>query len=92
MLKKINDRFRSHFDRETGMLFTLEKGEIGVYSAGKCWRLFVTYANQKSLIACFMTQTDGHHSEKQYSLNGWLWIERDIFPAAETMIAEMIAD
>lgn len=91
MLKKINERFYTHLDRETNMLFTFEKGEIGVYSAGECWRLWVTYANQKSLIACFVTRDDNHHATKKYSLEGRIWDFWQALPVAEKMVADLLA-
>lgn len=92
MLKPINDRFYKHFEKNTNMLFTFEKGGIGVYSAGECWRLWVTYSNQKTLIACFVTHDDRHNAAKQYSLEGRVWGAREVFPAAERMVAEFLAD
>lgn len=91
MLKKMNDRFYCHLDRETHMLFTYEKGEIGVYSAGDCWRLWVTYANQKSLIACFVTRDDRHRAAEKYSLEGRIWGPAEALTAAKKMVSEFLA-
>lgn len=86
MLKKINNNLYTCFLKENNMLFTFEHGGIGVYSAGLCWRLFLTYSNQKTLFACFVTRSDGHSTEKQYSQNGKIWRDSEALTHAEAMI------
>lgn len=92
MLKKINDRFYKHFDKNANMLFTFERGEIGLYCAGSCWRLFLTYSNQKTLLACFVTHDDGHGAAKKYSFKGCIWCANDALAAANKMVAEFMED
>lgn len=92
MLKKINDRFYKHFDKSTNMLFTFERGNIGVYSAGECWRLRLTFSNQQTLVACFVTYDDRHNAAKQYSLHGRIWSEREALDAANKMVAEFMEE
>ena len=74
------------------MLFTFEKGGIGVCSVGECWRLRLTFSNQQTLVACFVTYDDHHNAAKQYSLHGRIWSEREALSEANKMVAEFIED
>lgn len=92
MLKQINNRFYKYFDKNANMLFTFEKGGIGVCSIGECWRLRLTFSNQQTLVACFVTYDDHHNATKQYSLHGRIWSEREALSEANKMVAEFIED
>lgn len=92
MLKQINNRFYKYFDKNANMLFTFEKGGIGVCSIGECWRLRLTFSNQQTLVACFVTYDDHHNAAKQYSLHGRIWSEREALSEANKMVAEFIED
>ena len=69
-----------------------EKGGIGVCSIGECWRLRLTFSNQQTLVACFVTYDDHHNAAKQYSLHGRIWSEREALSEANKMVAEFIED
>ena len=81
-----------YFDKNANMLFTFEKGGIGVCSIGECWRLRLTFSNQQTLVACFVTYDDHHNAAKQYSLHGRIWSEREALSEANKMVAEFIED
>lgn len=88
MLRKINDKC---FTALCGNVnFILKKGEIGVCSAGTCWRLMMQSQGIETVISCFVTIDDGHDCRKKYSCDGRLWTENEIVTAANQMINDII--
>ena len=77
MLKRINERFYSYLDKETGMLFTLWYGDRGVYGSGKAWYLQLTYCQNKHNLATFTVADDGRNCYKQ-DYKAKLWHNFDI--------------
>lgn len=61
-------------------------------TVGECWRLRLTFSNQQTLVACFVTYDDHHNAAKQYSLHGRIWSEREALSEANKMVAEFIED
>ena len=91
MLKRINERFYSYLDRETGMLFTLWYGDRGIYGFGKSWYLQLTYCKEKHGLATFTMVDDGHKCYKG-DYKGQLWHNFDIILIeSNRMIKDMIS-
>jgi len=90
-LKEINEEsFCSYLDRDTGILFTLNKGGRGVYSNGKAWYLKANYKGVEYSIATFSIKDDGHGSFKG-DYKGKLWTNMsEIVDESEKMIKKMI--
>lgn len=88
-LKKINEKFYSHFDKATGMLFTLKKDARGVYNQGDAWYLKVSYAGAIQTIATFCTKDDQHACYLQ-DFMGLLWTDIQVLPEADRMVTEMV--
>lgn len=88
MLKEINDRCFVYMHEKAN--FFLKKGDIGIYSAGTCWRLLMHSQNQETVISCFVTSGDGHDCQKKYSCEGRFWTKDEIIPAAEKMIEAIL--
>lgn len=89
ILKKVNGRFYSYFDKETGMLFTLKYGDRGIYGLGKAWYLSVTYDGAKQTIATFSTKDDGHRTYiDDYMCK--LWNNDQAIESADEMVRKMI--
>lgn len=88
MLRKINDKC---FTALCGNVnFVLKKGEIGVCSAGTCWRLIMQSQGVETVIGCFVTIDDGHNCYKKYSCESRIWSESEIVSAAEKMITTIL--
>ena len=88
MLRKINDKC---FTALCGNVnFILKKGEIGVCSAGTCWRLIMQSQGIETVIGCFVTIDDGHDCRKKYSCESRIWSESEIVSAAEKMITTIL--
>jgi len=67
--------------------YTLSKGGIGVYSAGNCYRLKL----EDKVIACFVTKSDFHSCENEYSVNSKLWTLNDLVDKANEIIESVEA-
>ena len=89
VLKMVNNRFYSYFDKDTKMLFTLRYGDRGVYGAGKAWYLSVAFADTKQTIATFTVADDNHKCYKSDYL-GKLWNTNDVMREADEMVYRMI--
>lgn len=88
ILTKINDKFYSHFDVRTAMLFTLKKGKRGIYSQGEAWYLSATYGGVNHTIATFSTKNDGHGSYKDDYMSK-LWDDFSAIREANEMVRKM---
>ena len=89
VLNKVNERFYSYFDKDTTMLFTLNKGGRGVYSMGQAWYLSVTYDGAKQTIATFSTKDDNHKTYREDYL-GKLWDDASALESADNMVRKML--
>lgn len=88
ILKRISDTTYVYINRDSNMIFTLEKGDIGVWSAGSCWRLRLGYAGVETFLACFVTSDDGRNCYKS-CYGGKIWNVESIFDEAEQIIKNM---
>ena len=88
-LNKVNERFYSHFDKNTKMLFTLKYDDRGVYGFGKAWYLSVTYDGAKQTMATFSIKDDGHNTYKNDYL-GILWKDYAAIEEADKMVGRML--
>lgn len=89
LLKEINNRFYSYFDKGTKMLFTMKHGDRGIYGHGRAWYLSVTYDGAQQTIATFSTKDDNHKSYKNDYM-GRLWGDLDALAEADAMVCRML--
>jgi len=68
--------------------FSLQRGPIGVFNRGECWRLIMSGVT-KTTLACFVTRDDGHEIFKG-CYEQRLWTENEVPIAAERIIAEVL--
>lgn len=87
--KKINEGLYMY--KESGQFFLLEKGVLGVYGAGKCWRLWYCFDGNKINLGCFCTHSDGYHCEKK-AYKGILWRSFKEILTEATAIVSIVED
>lgn len=91
MLTKIHDyRYMTNPDDKTH--FHLFYGSNGVHSDGKAWYLMMQTGGCETIIATFVTKTDGYECEKEfYNIGQKLWTSfPEILSAANKMIETIL--
>lgn len=91
MLIKIHGTcYMCHPDSET--YFRLFYNSIGAHSDGKAWHLVMQTLGCESMIATFVTKTDGYECEKEhYNVEQRLWTSfPEILSAANKMIETIL--
>lgn len=89
MLQKISDTLYHYKDKESGMHFTLTRGERGVYGIGTAWYLVSRVEGTNVSVATFCIKDDNRQCYLQ-DHGGKLWTTEDAVIEADKMIRKML--